>query len=114
MSSASLNRGAGLILHQGTGSGLYSNRLTVSLLLFAGSIFFPARAQLSRNNLFPFGTGAGDTQIFRNDDDVSLAICPDVPYIFYDRNSSCYWVSFKIFLLLSNSIFLEQLREAEV
>ncbi len=99
-----LNRPS-FILH--LGRGLYSNKLTVYLLLLAGLLFFQARAQLSRDNLFPFGTGAGDTALSGNDDNSSLPICSNVSYSFYDRKISCYFVSFFCFeysLLLSNSI----------
>ncbi len=100
MSPAALSRGSG---HQG--SNLYINRLTF-LLLFLAGFFFPQAEALNREDLFPFGEGAGDGTIFRNDDDFSLEICPSVPYSFYDRKISCFYVSFFV-LLPSNSIILE-------
>ncbi len=89
--SSFLNRcGLGLTLHQR--SSLYGNRLTVFLLLLAGLFFFQARA-LTRADLFPFGTGAGDTTLPESDDAISLEICPNVSYTIYDRENPCYRVS---------------------
>ena len=49
--------------------------------------------QANGTNLFSFGQRAGDSTIFRNDDDSTVKLCPTVPYIFYGRQRECLYVS---------------------
>lgn len=62
-------------------------------LLLAGLILYVDG--LARRDFIPFGTSNGDTEIYRNDDDNTLELCPgpSVPYTFFGKKRSCFYVS---------------------
>ena len=61
------------------------------LLLLAG--FASRAASLPRSEFFPFSGSAGDSVIFRSDDDTTLLIEPSVPYTFLGVQRTCFYVS---------------------
>lgn len=62
-------------------------------LLLAGLILYVDG--LARRDFIPFGTSNGDTEIYRNDDDNTLELCPgpSVPYTFFGKKRSCFYIS---------------------
>ena len=66
---------------------------TTALKGCAALLLMACILQADGTSLFPFGEGAGDMTIFRNDDDSTVALCPAIPYVFYGRQRNCLYVS---------------------